>query len=54
VQVYDVVQTARGVMAQEVHLPDLLTHYILNEMAGSEHRGKDWIDFVTRGLRDGS
>jgi hypothetical protein len=54
VQVYDVVQTAHGVVAQEVSLPDLLTHYILHEMAGAERRGKDWIDFVTKGLRDSS
>ena len=54
VQVYDVVQTAHGVVAQEVDLPDLLTHYILNEMAGAERRGRDWIDFVTKDLRDGS
>ena len=46
-------QTAHGVVAQEVDLPDLLTHYILNEMAGAEHRGRDWIDFMTKGLRDG-
>ena len=50
---HDVVQTAPGVVAQEVDLPDLLTHYILHEMAGAERRGKDWIDFVTKGLRDG-
>jgi hypothetical protein len=54
VQVYDVVQTTHGVVAQEVDLPDLLTHYILHEMAGAERRGKDWIDFVTEGLRDGA
>ena len=53
-QVYDAVQTAPGVTAQEVDLPDLLTHYVLNEMAGSERRGRDWIDFVTKDLRDGS
>ena len=53
VQVYDVVQTAPGVVAQEVDLPDLLTHYILNEMAGAERRGRDWIDFVTKDLPDG-
>jgi UDP-MurNAc hydroxylase len=53
VQVYDVAQTAHGVVAQEVDLPDLLTHYILNEMAGAERRGTDWIDWVTKGLRDG-
>jgi hypothetical protein len=45
-----VVQTAHGVVAQEVDLPDLLTHYILNEMAGTERRGSDWIDWVTKGL----
>jgi len=52
VQVYDVVQTEQGVVAQDVDLPDLLTHYIINEMAGAERRGTDWIDFVTRDLRD--
>ena len=50
VQVYDVMQTAPGVVAQEVDLPDLLTHYILNEMAGAERRGRDWIDCVTKAL----
>jgi UDP-MurNAc hydroxylase len=50
VQVYDVTQTVHGVVAQEVELPDLLTHYILNEMAGAERRGTDWIDCVTKGL----
>jgi Beta-lactamase superfamily domain len=54
VQVYDVVQTAQGVVAQEVDQPDLLTHYILNEMAGAERRGRDWIDGVTKDLRDRS
>jgi L-ascorbate metabolism protein UlaG (beta-lactamase superfamily) len=54
VQVYDVMHTAPGVVAQAVDLPDLLTHYILNEMAGAERRGRDWIDFVTKDLRDGS
>jgi hypothetical protein len=50
VQVYDVVQTAHGVVAQAVDLSDLLTHYILNEMAGAERRGRDWIDWVTKDL----
>ena len=54
VQVYDVVRTAQGVVAQDVDLPDLLTHYILNEMAGAERRGTDWIDSVVQDLRDGS
>jgi UDP-MurNAc hydroxylase len=53
VQVYEVAQTAHGVVAQEVDLPDLLTHYILNEMAGAERRGRDWIDWVAKNLRDG-
>src|SRR5712691_6866437 len=53
VQVYDVVQTVHGVVAQEVDLPDLLTHYILNEMAGTERRGRDWIDLMTKDLRNG-
>jgi hypothetical protein len=51
-QVYDVVQTEHGVVAQDVELPDLLTHYIINEMAGAERRGTDWIDFVTRDVQD--
>jgi hypothetical protein len=54
VQVYDVVRTAQGVTAQGVDLPDLLTHYILNEMAGAERRGTAWIDFVTQDIRDDS
>jgi hypothetical protein len=51
VQVYEVAQTAHGVVAQEVDLPDLLTHYILNEMAGAERRGRDWIDWVVKDLQ---
>jgi UDP-MurNAc hydroxylase len=50
VQVYEAVQTAHGVVAQAVDLPDLLIHYILDEMAGAERRGRDWIDWVTQGL----
>jgi len=50
VQVYDITQTPHGVVAQDVDLPDLLTHYIINEMAGAERRGRDWIDGVTQGL----
>lgn len=49
-QVFDVVQTAHGVTAQEVDLPDLLTHYVLHESPGAEHRGIDWINFATRAL----
>ncbi|MBM3226905.1 MAG: hypothetical protein FJZ47_24325 [Candidatus Tectomicrobia bacterium] len=53
-QVYDIVQTAQGIMAQEAALPDLLTHYILDAMPGAEHRGTDWLDYAihlwSRGL----
>jgi hypothetical protein len=45
VQVYDVAQTAQGVMAQDVELPDLLTHYIIHDMPGAERRGRDWLDW---------
>jgi UDP-MurNAc hydroxylase len=51
VQVCAVVQTARGIVGQEVDLPDLLTHYVINAMAGAERRGKEWIDFMTRDLK---
>lgn len=44
VQVYEVAHTAQGVRAQEVELPDLLTHFIAHEMAGAAHRGRDWLD----------
>ena len=47
-QVFDVIRTAQGIVAQDVDLPDLLTHYILHAMAGAEHRGAEWINFVTR------
>jgi hypothetical protein len=52
-QVFDLVQTARGLTVQEVELPDLLTHYIVHEMAGAERRGTEWIDFVTKDLIGG-
>ncbi len=45
VQVYEVARTAQGVMAQEVELPDLLTHYIVHAMKGAERRGREWIDW---------
>jgi hypothetical protein len=48
-QVFDLIRTAQGIVAQDVELPDLLTHYVLHGMAGTEHRGADWINFVTRG-----
>ena len=48
------VRTAQGVVAQDVDLPDLLIHYILNEMAGAERRGTDWINFAAQDLQDGS
>jgi hypothetical protein len=49
-QVFDLIQMAQGIVAQDVELPDLLTHYVLHSMAGAEHRGADWINFVTRGF----
>jgi UDP-MurNAc hydroxylase len=47
-QVFDLIQTAQGIVAQDVDLPDLLTHYVLHGMAGAERRGAEWINFVTR------
>jgi hypothetical protein len=47
-QVFDLIQTAQGIVAQDVELPDLLTHYVLHAMPGAERRGADWIDFVTK------
>lgn len=47
-QVFDVLRTAQGIVAQDVEMPDLLTHYILHAMAGAEQRGAAWINFVTR------
>jgi UDP-MurNAc hydroxylase len=47
-QVFELMSTARGIVAQDVELPDLLTHYILHAMPGAERRGTDWINFVTR------
>ena len=49
-QIFDLIRTAPGIVAQEVELPDLLTHYVLHAMAGAERRGADWIDFVTQDL----
>jgi hypothetical protein len=47
-QVFDVIQTAQGIVAQDVELPDLLTHYVLHGMPGAQRRGAEWINFVTR------
>jgi len=47
-QVFDLIQTEQGIVAQDVELPDLLTHYVLHAMPGAERRGADWIDFVTK------
>lgn len=47
-QVFALLQTERGIVAQEVELPDLLTHYVLHAMPGAERRGADWLHFVTR------
>ena len=51
-QVFDLMQTEQGIVAQDVDLPDLLTHYILHAMPGAEHRGADWINFVTKDVRE--
>ena len=48
VQVFDLIQTVHGIVARDVELPDLLTHYVLHGMAGAERRGAAWINFVTR------
>ena len=47
-QVFDLIQTEQGIVAQDVDLPDLLTHYVLHAMPGAERRGADWINFVTK------
>src|SRR5262249_26772911 len=49
-QVFELLQAAQGIVARDVELPDLLTHYVLHGMAGAERRGAEWIDFVTRDL----
>jgi hypothetical protein len=40
----------RGTTVREVELPDLLTHYVVHEMAGANRRGADWIHYMTREL----
>lgn len=47
-QVFELRRTAQGIVAQDVELHDLLTHSILHAMPGAEHRGADWINFVTK------
>lgn len=47
-QVFDVIRTVQGIVARDVELPDLLTHYVLHGMPGAERRGAEWINFVTR------
>jgi L-ascorbate metabolism protein UlaG (beta-lactamase superfamily) len=42
--------TERGIEVREIELPDLLSHYILNKMAGADRLGADWIDFRIRSL----
>ena len=49
-QVFDLIRTAQGIVAQDVELPDLLTHYVLHAMAGAERRGAEWINLVTKDL----
>ena len=40
----------RGIEVREIELPDLLSHYILNKMAGADRLGANWIDFRIRSL----
>lgn len=42
--------TERGIEVHEIELPDLLSHYILNNMAGADRRGAGWVDFQIRSL----
>ncbi len=50
--VLEPVPTARAIEVHDIDLPDLLTHYVIHEMAGAERRGADWIDFVTNTRHD--
>jgi hypothetical protein len=47
-QVFDLIETSRGMEARAIHLPDLLTHYIVHAMPGADRRGAQWVDFATR------
>lgn len=49
-QVLESQRTDRDIEVQEITLADLLTHYIVHEMAGADRRGADWTNFVTKGL----
>ena len=49
-QVFDLRQTEHGIVAQDMDLPDPLTHYILHAMPGAERRGADWINLVTKDI----
>jgi hypothetical protein len=49
-QVFELIATPRGMEAHEIHLPDLLTHYIVHAMPGADRRGAQWVDFATRAL----
>jgi hypothetical protein len=54
-QVLQPTPTEHGIEVREIDLPDLLSHYMLNKMAGADRLGADWIDFQMRSLsRDGS
>ena len=52
-QVFELIATPRGIEAHEIHLPDLLTHYIVHAMPGADRRGAQWVDFATRTLIEG-
>jgi len=49
-RVWQPTPTERGIEVREIELPDLLSHYMLNTMAGADRLGADWIDFQIRSL----
>ena len=49
-RVLEPMPTERGIEVREIELPDLLSHYLLNKMAGADRLGADWIDFQIRSL----
>ncbi len=46
-RVLEPVVTERGIEVREIDLPDLLGYFILNDMAGADRRGTNWIDGLT-------
>jgi hypothetical protein len=45
--VFALTSSQHGIEVQEVELPDLLTHFIVHEMAGADQRGADWVHWMT-------